>query len=135
MSVTAEEIEIVIKGNIQDALKKIDELKTKINEELLQATKGIEPSIEMASKSISNMTEQISKSSEQLGKMKAEVEEISENMSKKMKASANEAKKAISEIEPEIKKIKTGLKTKEPDIVKSLGNVDVSKLSIKKRKK
>lgn len=52
MSVKAEELEIVIKGNIKDAVQKLDYLKNKINNVLSKQAKALEPNIKSVNKTM-----------------------------------------------------------------------------------
>lgn len=52
MSVKAEELEIVIKGNIKDAVQKIDYLKSKINNVLAKQAQALNPQMEAVTKTV-----------------------------------------------------------------------------------
>ena len=52
MSVKAEELEIVIKGNIKDAVQKLDYLKYKINNVLDKQAKALQPSMDAMNKTM-----------------------------------------------------------------------------------
>lgn len=71
MSVTAEELEIVIKGNIEDAVNKIESLKAKMNNVLSQATKPIHQ-MNTAFKS-SGVTQNIDKTAKQMEILSREI--------------------------------------------------------------
>lgn len=71
MSVTAEELEIVIKGNIEDAVSKIESLKAKMNNVLSQATKPVQQ-MNTAFKS-SGVTQNIDKTAKQMEILSREI--------------------------------------------------------------
>lgn len=54
MSVTAEELEIIVRGNVQDAINKLEQLRSKMNEQLTKVNQKIQPSMQQASKAVSD---------------------------------------------------------------------------------